>query len=204
MDFRFALSSDSIKVRSEAALFLRSERASGYVHLPMLLQRMQDTDLAKDVLSKDEIELVGCGALSIGSILEAVEYDETNSMHNRLVDYVVELVSSKHNDIAAYALNSLGELSPPPKMAVGLYEFVIQSGLRHNEHPVVTIRAIAFRMLAKADSYIARKYIDYDACREYILALDYWQVDCSLQSRNSLRQESDWIRQARAIKRKEK
>ena len=198
MDYGFALSSDSIKARSEAALFLRSELASGYVHLPMLLRRSQEIDLTKDVLSKEEIELVGYGALSIGSILNAVGYDETNSMHHRLVDYLIELASSKHNDIAAYALHGLGELSSPPTRVIGAYEHVIQSGLRYNEHPVVTIRSIAVRMLVKTNSYIARKYIDHDASREYLLSIEQWEVECSQESRKSLRDESDWIRQARA------
>lgn len=198
MDFCLELRSDSVQRQSKAAIFLRSELANGYVHLPLLLQRSQEVDQTIESLSKAEIDLVGHGALSIGAILNAVGYDDTNSLHHNLVDWLVHLTSVKHIDIAAYGLHGLGEMSLPPARAFDTYHFVIRSGLRSNEHPAVTLRSIAFRMLAKTDKTIAKQYIDHDSCREYLLAVEYWQQgDCSQQSKKSLREESDWIRQAR-------
>jgi hypothetical protein len=194
MDFGLELSSSSILRQSQAAILLRSESSVGYVHLPMLLQCSQGVDLSRDDLTHEEISLVGYGAISMGAILNSFGYDDGIEIHRKLVDWLIELVTNKNIKIAAGGLLGLGELSTLPTSALSAFEFVIQSKLRHDEHPKVTLRAIALRMLVKTNPRFAEKYSNHDSCSEYHRALEFWLLDASPALRVSLLEEIDWIR----------
>ena len=189
-----------MKSHSAAALFLRAQGANGYPFVPSLLERCKAVDLSQPALNKLEETLVGYGALSLGTIINAYGFDDTNALHADVLDWLTGLTYSPHVQIAAYGIYGLGELQPFPIVATDRLTELAGSDRRADDHGTITCRAIAFRVLAKADRELAMPYVDSPACEEYLHAIDHWIADYrrsnpdNLARCNEIEKESLWLR----------
>jgi len=197
LDFDRALTSDSIKSHSAAAVFLWAEGADGCEHVQKLLECCQAVDLANSKLAKIEENLVGRGARSLATIVNAVGYDESDSLHRAVVDWLLHLTYNQHIQIAAYGIHAIGDLGIPPEAIRCRLEELIVADRRADDHGVITCRAIAFRSLAGINRALARPYVESPACAEFISAIDHWKSEYpdNIRRRDELIDEIAWLRQ---------
>lgn len=197
MDYTTRLESESLRVQNTAAWFLRSEGAGGYRHLPALLAACCRVDPERPVLSWDEVTLLNGGAWSMGAILNAVGCDLANSFHRDALSWLMRLTNVQNPQVVAGAIYGLEQLgSPPIEVRDRLCELII-ANRRPLDHPVLTARALAFRVLSRIDRNAAQVHIGGSACKEYLKCIDYW-IDQSSQDRKDalseeLFRESQWL-----------
>lgn len=177
MDYAKSLKSDSVKIQAGAALFLRTEGANGYPHLPELLRCCQAIDLKKESIDKYEDGLLGFGALSLGEVLHDYGFDASNPFHIQILDWLVETTDCKHLNIAANAIWGLGLLASNHDKAVRCLTLIIESEVRDNERPELTLRGMALRMLARIDRDLAIPYRSSNPWKELLQWNDHMQRD---------------------------
>lgn len=200
MNFGEALSSDSIERHAHAALFLQGQGASGYEFLPLLLQRCQSIDLSQLTLSKHEVTLVGCGAVSLGTIVGTRGFDAGDAFHAKVLNWLMELTYSSHIQVFGYGIYGLGALRPLPESAIERLVNLVGSERRADEHGIISSRGIAFRVLAQADHALARPFAGSPACDEYLCAIDTWIADYRQRfpnnrvGLNEIEEEPRWLR----------
>lgn len=168
MDYAKTLESNSVKIQVGAALFLRSEGAKGYPHLPELLRCCQAIDLKKEFIDKYEDGLLGYGALSMGEVIHDYGFEASNPLHMQILDWLVETTHCQHLNVAANAIWGLGLLASNHDKAVRCLTLIIESDLRDNERHEISLRAIALRMLARIDRNLAIPYRSSNSWEELL------------------------------------
>ncbi|QDT67965.1 hypothetical protein MalM25_08740 [Planctomycetes bacterium MalM25] len=197
MDFTARLQSESMKVRSTAAVFLGNEGADGVRHLPALLTACSRVDLDRTILCWDEAMLLCSVAMSTGAILNAVGFDHSDSLHSDALDWLLALSRAQHPEPVGGAIYGLERVGIPPiEVRDRLCELVVAERSAR-DYPVVTTRAVAFRVLSRIDRTTAQDYVASAACREYLACIDHWveqlSPDRKAACREDLRRESQWL-----------
>ncbi len=194
MDFDQALDSISVRTQSGAALFLRAEGVRGAKYLPKLLRCCRAIDIRRGELDKFQVALLGFGAMTLGDVVCQIGFDQDNAFHIEVMNCIVELTSVANIEVAAYAINGLGCLGTTHSHAFDCLKTIVKSDPRFDEHPVVTCRAIAFRMLSRIDRSLAAEFRDTTAYTEYLDAVDSWLKESSPDMRMELIEEAKWLR----------
>jgi hypothetical protein len=175
MDYHCALNSDSLRLKSEAAVFLRTEGANGLVHLPALLKCCKEIRQDKASLQRDEKRFLGSATLALGDLVGQAGFDESNLLHLEIRDWLIDSVYSENLDLAAYAIWGLGLLRTDDGKTVDCLKSVIVGGLRPVEHEFVTLRSIAMRMLVRTNRDFAITFRDTEAWKELKNVYSIWQ-----------------------------
>lgn len=176
MDFASALSSDSVREQSCAAVLLRSTGADGAEHLAALLRCCMAVKTGENAtLNKYEEALLGRGAATLGDIVRQVGFDSANPLHAQILGWIVETTDSSNLNVAGGAIWGLGLLGSRHALAVNCLKRIIESDLRDQEHEIVKLRAIALRMLAMIDVTLVTGYRSSKAWLELRNSYDWWQ-----------------------------
>ncbi|MFO0940822.1 MAG: hypothetical protein U0930_08640 [Pirellulales bacterium] len=187
-DFDFLLS-HCVSCQAAAAVRIRSMRESGAKYAPSLLSVCQATiDPLRAEVTKTEEILLGFGAMTLGDILGTVGYCEDNELHQRIVHWIVELVDSSNTVVAFYALNAIRLSKVKEPRTIDCLMRVIESDQRLDEHPSVTLRAVALRTLFQIGYSIPPSLQSSPAWHELSVAYDYWQ-----QQDRSVADEVTWM-----------
>ena len=174
MDYAARLQSDSIRSQLSAAVFLGGEGADGVPFVPALLTACGRIDPNRPVMSCYEAWLLSSGAMSFGSVLNAVGFDESDSLHCDALDWLLRLSHAQNPEPVAGSIYGLERVGIPPiEVRNRLCELVVAERRCH-DHPVVTARALAFRALSRIDRRTAQAYVVSAACREYLACIDHW------------------------------
>ncbi len=191
MDFAAALSSDSVRDQSGAAIFLRSQGADGAEHLAALLRCCMAVKTGENAtLDKYEEALLGYGAATMGDIVRQVGFDSANPLHAKILGWIVETTESSNLKVAGEAIWGVGLLGAGHPVAVNCLRRIIESALRAEEHEIVKLRAIALRMLAKIDISLATGYRSSKAWLELRDSYDWWQRESPVEW---LKDELQWL-----------
>ena len=191
MDFAAALSSDSVREQSGAAIFLRSKGADGAKSLAALLRCCMAVKIGENTtLDKYEEMLLGFGAATMGDIVRQVGFDSANPLHAKILGWIVETTESSNLKVAGGAIWGVGLLGAGHPVAVNCLKRIIESDLRDEEHEIVKLRAIALRMLAKIDITLVTGYRSSKACLELRDSFDWWQTESPVEW---VKNELQWL-----------
>ena len=191
MDFAAALSSDSVRQQSGAAIFLRSQGAEGAEHLAALLRCCVAVKTGENsTLDKYEETLLGYGAMTMGEIVKQVGFDSTNPLHAQILAWIVQATDSPNLNVAAHSIWGVGLLGAVHPVAVNCLRRIIESDLRDEEHEIVKLRAIALRMLAMIDITLATGYRSSKAWLELRDSYDLWKRESPVER---LKDELQWL-----------
>lgn len=146
--------------------------------LAQLFCECKAVDLSQPTLSRREQEFVGRGSMKIGSLIRKIGYTGCE-LHLDIADWLLALPLCRHSFVAAYGIHALAEHGTPPRQICDQLVEIARSPLRSDEHPHVTMRALAFRMLVRVDERAAEARVGLEACREYADAVAYWKKDRS-------------------------
>jgi len=133
--------------------------------------------LTQKELTKIEQNLVGCGARSLGTIVNAVGFNNADELHAEILNWLLQLTSCNHVQIAAYGIYGIGDLGIPPEAIRHRLEELIRGERRDDDHDVITCRAIAFRCLATNNRDFAQPFVELPACAEFLSAVDHWLTE---------------------------
>jgi hypothetical protein len=195
MDIDALLQSSSLRDQSTAAVFLQSPRSPGAQHLPVLFQRCQAID-ANKVLDRYEERLLGCGAMSMGTILGRIGFDSQDTLHFAILQWISQLTSSTNRSVAAGAIYGLGSLGVCHPLAIESLCGLVRDDARVDEETNISLRAIALRNLRRLDSGIAAQFVATCAFQEYALAIEQWIATgaaISSESQSELLEERAWL-----------
>ena len=196
MDFESAFAETSpLRDQAGAASLFRGQ-CGGVKNLSSLFAAMERIDPSRKDLNKLEIVLVGLGAMAIASTLDDSGIDPLSLGYTKMTNWILSNAQSPNTEVSAYCINSLGEFKNNSWVAVSVLSEVTQSERRADENERITLRGIAFRMLARLAPELAATYIDTEACREYLAAIELWSAE-SPSSKETLEKEIDWIRAGR-------
>jgi len=118
-------------------------------------------------------------------------------LHSAVTNYLIDL--TRHADItiavtATYALADHG--AKPDCVANRLTELVIEDR-RGNDHPIVTLRGVAIRMIKRLDPEIAAAYVDSTAFEDYRRTVNHWLASgasMAAELNSELQAELHWIK----------
>jgi len=191
MDFAAALSSDSVREQSGAAVFLRSKGADGAEHLAALLRCCTAVKtVGTSKLDKYEEALLGYGAMTLGETVKQVGFTSTNPLHVQILSWIVQTTDSPNLNVAAHSIWGVGLLAARHPEAINCLKRIIESDLRDEEHEIVKLRAIALRMLAMIDVTLATDYRSSKAWQELKDSYDWWQRESPV---DWLKDELQWL-----------
>ena len=197
MDFETALAETSpLRDQAAAATFFRGQGA-GVKNLDSLFAAMARVDATRRDLNKLEVVLVGLGAMAIASTLDDAGIDPLSSSYAEMTNWILSNAQSPNTEVSAYCINSLGQFKNHSYVAVAVLREVSKSERRTDENERITLRAIAFRMLARLAPNLAAAYIGNDVCKEYLAAIELWSSE-SPDSKEMLEKEVEWIRAKQA------
>ena len=117
-------------------------------------------------------------------------------LHSSITKYLIEL--SRHSDItiALTAVYALGTHGPEPKAVLDRLCEVITSEKRGDDHPIVTSKAIALRMLKRIDADLASQYVGTSAFKDYRSTIKHWldsEPSEGPEANNELHAELCWL-----------
>ena len=198
MDFESALAeTSSLRDQAGAATFFRNQGSDGVKNLEPLFAAMMRIDTDRKDLNKFEIVIVGLGAMSIASTLDDAGIDPLSSGYAKMTDWILSNAQSPNTEVSAYCLNSLGQFNNHSCTGLSVLMEVTQSERRADENERITLRGIAFRMLARLAPDLAVPYINSDACKEYLAAIELSSSETP-GSKEMLEKEVSWIRAKQA------
>jgi hypothetical protein len=193
-DYQSALAeTSSLRDQAGAATLFRSQGADGVKNLESLFAAMMRIDAARKDLSQFEIDIVGLGAMAISSTLDEAGIDPLSSGYAKMTEWILSNAQSPNTEVSAYCLYSLGQFNNHSYVGVSVLKAVAQSERRADENERITLRGIAFRMLARLAPDLAAPYINSDACQEFLAAIEQWSSE-SPASKDMLEKEVSWIR----------
>ncbi|MEX1027584.1 MAG: hypothetical protein WD049_06200 [Candidatus Paceibacterota bacterium] len=162
--------------------------------LARLFKACSAVDLSQSTLSPRDEMFVGHGSMKIGRLVRQIGFDGSE-FHLELVNLLLTLPSCRHVGVAAYGIYALAEHGIPPLRIVDRLIEIASSPLRSDEHPRVTARSLAFRMLVRVDPSTAEALGNLEACREYADAVKHWMSDTNLSARTAseLHAEREWL-----------
>ncbi len=131
--------------------------------------------------------------MAIASTLDDAGIDPLSLGYTKMTNWILSNAQSPNTEVSAYCINSLGEFKNNSCVAVSVLSEVTQSERRADENEQITLRGIAFRMLARLAPELAATYLDTDAGREYLAAIELWSAE-SPSSKETLEKEIEWIR----------
>ncbi len=114
------------------------------------------------------------GALSAASIVNAVGYDDDDTLHRSVVQWIIGLTRNHHIKVAGTSIHAIGIVGIPPSETRKCLEDLIQTDRRPDDFELVTCRGTAFRCLAAIDRQLAFPYLDTPACRDHITLVSHW------------------------------
>lgn len=197
MDYLARLQSESVKAQLSAVTFLGSEGADGVRHLPALLAACGRVDPNRALMCCDEAMLLSSGAMSTGAILNAVGFDQSDSLHRDALDWLLNLSRARNPEAVAGAIYGLERVGIPPIEVLDRLRELMDAERSDLDHPVVTARALAFRVLSRIDRSTAKAHVASAACREYLACIRYWvdesPRDLKAKCGDDLRRESQWL-----------
>lgn len=170
------MESESISRQCAGALFLRAEGSSGASCLPLLLERCKSIEIDDADLDNVEKMLVAYGAISLGTIVNEIGYDPSNELHTEVKAWLLRITSSRHNEISAFAMYGIGDLAVSDEEVLDRLVELVQSKRSSNDVEIISLRGIAFRILAQLDQSQARTLVDTPACREFLDAVQEWRA----------------------------
>ena len=198
MDFESTLAeTSSLRDQAGAASLFRSQGAQGVKNLDCLFAAMMRIDTGRNDLNKFEIVIVGLGSMAIASTLDAAGIDPLSPGYVIMTSWILSHALSQNTEVSAYCINALGEFRNHSDVAVSVLSEITQSERRADENERITLRGIAFRMLARLAPTLAEPYINSDACKEYLAAIKLWSAE-SPNSEESLEMEVEWIQAIQA------
>ncbi|QEG40211.1 hypothetical protein [Roseimaritima ulvae] len=119
-----------------------------------------------------------------------------SQLHSAITNFLIDLTDHSAIEVACTATYALADHGATPARAFDRLCELITSELRDDEHPVVTMRAIALRMVRRLDPEIATQYVATAAFQEYKRIVDHWinsgASKCEDINRE-LRAEKSWI-----------
>jgi hypothetical protein len=149
-----------------AAFFLPSEGLNGLRHLPALLRCCKKVVVTEAELPKNELGLIRFGPVALGDLVGQAGFDNENPLHCDILDWLIQSASSSNLELSAAAIWGLGMLrTAQPKAVESLVSF-IEGNRREVEHELISLRAIALRMLARIDIRLAVQYRKTDTWKE--------------------------------------
>ena len=192
MDFKSALAETSpICDQARAAIFFRGQEA-GVENLDCLFAAMKRIDTSRNDLNRHEIMLAGLGAMAIASTLNDAGIDPLSFRYAEMTNWILSNTNSPNTEVSGGCINSLGEFKNHCQVAVSALSEVIHSERRADENEKITLRGIAFRMLARIAPELAVTKIGTDACKEYLAAIELWSTESS-NYKERLEKEIAWI-----------
>lgn len=138
MDIDANLKSLSVRDQSAAALFLRAEGANGAQHLPALLEACQAIDPNNGRLDRFQEALLGFGAITMGSIIGTVGFDERDPLHLSILHWIAQSTSSPNLNVAGRSVYGLGNLQSRHPIAVDRLSELVPSERRSKQYEHVT------------------------------------------------------------------
>ena len=152
-------------------------------------------DLANLKIPSKEMGFLFVAMHRMGRFIYQLGHDGSD-LHSSITCYLIELTAHREIYVALTAIYALGDHGPNPVSVLEHLCRTLTSERRDKDHPIVTMRGIAFRILKRLDPELATHYIDSDAFVEYQKIVDHWLHTDSAQTLSviqELRDEANWI-----------
>lgn len=177
-------SNATIEMQSQAAVFLRAEGLSGLPYLESLLSRCREVDLSREDLTNAQVKLTGLGALSMGTILSLVPFNQEDRLHTSIVNWICDGTNAKNLDVSGYCICALGEIGSRFKPIIEKLRDIVVSPLREKENATMTLRVCALRTLNRLDPSTVHALKTTDAWNELCKTFEVWLLNepCDRQS----------------------
>ena len=175
--FAHMLSQPDVRSHSAAAIFLASQGADGYCHVEATLERCKQLDLSNSEFDKCEEVLLLSGTRAIAQIIRAVGFDDTLQLHRDVFAWIDGLVRCQTAKIRGTGIWGLGDLGVPPDCVPERLVELTTGDRLPDDFANISCRGMAFRMLARIDRDLASRYVDTQACNEYLAAAKGWRAE---------------------------
>ena len=170
-------SNATIEMQSQAAVFLRAEGLSGLPYLEPLLSRCREVDLSREDLTHAQVKLAGLGALSMGTILSLVPFNQEDRLHTSIANWICDGTNANNLDVSGYCICALGEIGSKFNPIVEKLCDIVVSPLREKEKSTITLRACALRILNRLDPSTVHVLRSTDAWNELCKTFEIWLAD---------------------------
>ena len=119
-----------------------------------------------------------------------------SQLHSAITNYLIDLTRHADVRVALTATYALADHGVKPACVLNRLCELVTSGRRENDHPIVTMRAIALRVVKRLDLELASQYIDTVAFDDYRRTVNYWIESGSSKStevNSELQAEMHWL-----------
>jgi hypothetical protein len=179
------------KVRMDTADLLKTDHRD----LAEILQACRAIDLANIAVPSKEMGFLALALQRMARYVNELEHDDSG-LHSAITNLLIDLTRHSAIEIALTATYALADLGAASAGAFDRLCELITSELREDEHPVVTMRGIALRMVRRLEPEIATQYVDTSAFQEYKRTIAHW-IDSGASKSDDvnleLQAEKHWI-----------
>jgi hypothetical protein len=119
-----------------------------------------------------------------------------SQLHSAVTNYLIENTRHANVTIALTAIYALGDHGAKPANVVSRLCELVTEDRRDYDHPIVTLRAVALRMLMRLAPEIAASYNEHAAFEDYRRTVNHWldsQSSKSAELSSELLTELHWI-----------
>lgn len=198
MGYAEDLKSGSWRRQVWIAYQLRHFGVEAYEYIPLLLEVSRNADRGKLILSWADSQLLNAAGYTMGMTLSAVGYDESNPLHCEVRDWLLLLTHESNPEVVAGAIYALGAIESASQSICERLCEIAGSERRPYDHPIVTARALALRVLGQLNPYAAIGYANTEAAAEYLNCIEHWLAHTDAKRvdalKDQLAEESVWLR----------
>lgn len=119
-----------------------------------------------------------------------------SELHSAITDYLINQTRHSEITVALTATYALADHGAKPAAVLNRLCEMVESERREDDHPIVTSRAIALRMIKRLDVELASQYVDTLAFDDYRRSVNHWIEAGSSknpETNNELQAEMLWL-----------